>query len=63
MMVPTLYVCQLVERSRREDERREAKLWRLLHPASRPRGHNRGLNERTTARTTWGKDLVGSPSL
>ena len=63
MMFPTLYVCQQVEESRRADERRESSLWRLLHPASKPRRRSKVLKEPSAVRTTWAKDLLGNPGL
>jgi hypothetical protein len=50
MLVPTLYVCHQVERSRREDERLDAERWRMLCPA-RPSAHSeRSVRERRVPR-------------
>jgi hypothetical protein len=63
MIVPTLYVCHRVEQERRADERREARLWRLLRrglPEGRPR---EVLRERRVIRESWVRTLLGNPGL
>jgi hypothetical protein len=63
MFVPTLYVCYQVEQSRRQDERRDAQLWRMLrqeHSSDRPR---RALRKRRAIRASWVRSLLGSPGL
>jgi hypothetical protein len=63
MMVPTLYVCQQVEESRRRDERRDAELWRMLRGKSRCGQARKALDKRPFAGVRWVRALLGSPGL
>jgi hypothetical protein len=63
MIYPSLYTCHQIEQARREDERRDARLWRLLRQG-RPGGCSRRVpRERRAIRESWVRSLLGSPSL
>jgi hypothetical protein len=59
MLVPTLYVCHQVEQSRREDERREARLWRMLRQNRSGAGPKNTPSKRRAARGTGVRALLG----
>jgi hypothetical protein len=59
MLVPTLYVCHQVERSRREDERREAALWRMLRQDRSGAGVESAPRKRWATRGTGVRALLG----
>ena len=62
MLVPTLYVCQQVEQSRRREERRDARLWRLLRQAALPSRRSNAVPRRRRApEANWVRRLLGSP--
>ena len=63
MLVPNLYLCHQVEQSRREDERRDAHLWRLLRGERKRERSTKETNERPPSRTKWVRELLGSPGL
>lgn len=61
MLVPTLYVCQQVEQSRRREERRDARLWRLMRQEY-PSGRSNAVPRRRRAlEVNWVRRLLGSP--
>jgi hypothetical protein len=63
MWIPTLYVCHQVEQSRRQDERREAGLWRLLRQGRPRRRLQRSLCKRRPRETRRIGGLLGDLGL
>jgi hypothetical protein len=63
MLVPTLYVCHQVEELRRQDERRDAQLWRLLRGERGRTRSRKALRERPSSPAKWVWELLGSPGL
>ena len=63
MLVPTLYVCHQVEQSRRQEERRDARLWRMLRSEPKRGPSRKTTKERPAARPKWVRVLLGNPSL
>ena len=63
MLVPTLYVCQQVEQSRRQKERHDARLWRMLRQERSSERSTTAPRERRVIRASWVRSLLGSPGL
>jgi len=63
MLVPTLYVSHQVEELRRQDERRDAQLWRMLRGEGRRERSKRASNRRPSPTVQWVRQLLGSASL